>query len=117
MPNFTERDGIRIYKDGREVCRTREAWDRRRGARLKIADYQCECKRECPHHKFHRCRRPLALHEDEASDLGIDVAHVHHLTKRGIGGAARDDRVENLEADCPACHLLEEERHRFGGKG
>lgn len=113
MPNFTERDGVRISPDGHEVCQTQAAWDRRRGERLKIAGYRCECKRDCPAHRFRRCNAPLVLHAKDAIGAG-QVAHVHHKTKRGMGGGTRDDRVENLEANCPYCHLQEEERQRFG---
>jgi len=85
--------GVRVYADGREVCVTAAAWRRRRRERIEMARYRCECCEDCASHRGRRCNRPIA-----------QCADVHHRKRRGLGGAKRDDRLENLEADCRTCH-------------
>lgn len=96
--------GVRIYKDGREVCATRAAWERRRREVIARAGRRCECREDCESHRGRRCNRRLAATMNEALFVSAVVAEVHHKTRRGMGGEKRDDRLENLECDCPLCH-------------
>lgn len=77
--------GIRITKDGREIC-SRYRWSIRRLAVGADARWLCE-----------RCGRSTG-----------DEGECHHKIKRGMGGGFRDDRLENLEWLCRECHQVEE---------
>jgi len=105
-------DGIRIYPDGREVCVTRAARDRRRLERIVLAKGRCECTQDCRSHVGRRCNRLIAATVTQSEQLKIPVTHVHHKKRRGMGGATRDDRIENLEATCEFCHRSEHERNK-----
>lgn len=89
--------GVRILTDGREVCVTQAAWNRRRQEVLKRAGHRCECREDCQWHRGRRCKRMIGL-------AGW-LTHIHHRTRRGTAGAKRDDRIENLEANCVHCHM------------
>jgi hypothetical protein len=76
---------VRITKDGREILsgaaytrRKRQVWERDRG----------------------RCRKCWTLVSwDQFKREGVD-----HIAKRKMGGGFRDDRMENLQVLCRACH-------------
>jgi 5-methylcytosine-specific restriction endonuclease McrA len=88
-PGKVRKPAVRSLRDGREVCRTRAAWDKRR---LEV------WKRDRERCVF--CTISLRLSE----------AHIDHVKKRGMSGGTRDDRPENLRTLCEQCHR---ERHVF----
>jgi hypothetical protein len=98
--------GVRIYPDGREVAVTREAWERRRREAIARAGRRCECREDCESHRGRRCNRRVTATMNEALFISAVVANVHHKKRRGMGGGHRDDRLENLECDCPNCHVM-----------
>jgi 5-methylcytosine-specific restriction endonuclease McrA len=79
-----------IYDDGREVLKE-SAWRERRREVWERDGKRCR-----------GCARRLSLAE----------AHIDHIRLRGMHGAARDDRRENLRTLCATCHEL---RHQKGG--
>lgn len=85
--------GIRTTSDGREICLTREAWNRRRHEVLKRDKFRCR-----------DCGRLVAETMKIAEMFGLPVAHIDHQKKRGIGGGKRDDRLEKLKTKCPLDH-------------
>ena len=87
-------DGIRIFPDGREVCETKEAWDRRRGECRTLAAGRCSCRRMVPLHD----------ERNENGDVVRYAGHADHIVSRGMGGAKRDDRLHNLRWSCFWCH-------------
>jgi hypothetical protein len=113
MPaRFKEKDGVRIYPDGREVCYTQKAWDRRRAERIELAEFRCECTGECGLHQGRRCNRVIAVHQTASANAG----DAHHTASRGIGGGRRDDRLEKIRAFCRMpCHTRVTEKERFKG--
>lgn len=88
-------DGIRIFPDGREVCETPEAWNRRREE--VFLRERCRCQ---------GCKRVTPLHDrkDEQGDVIADAGHADHIIPRGMKGAKRDDRPPNLRWLCNWCH-------------
>lgn len=105
MPaRFNLVDGVRIYPDGREVCVTRAATERRRLEVIARAGRRCECREDCESHRGRRCNRRIAATMNEALFVSAVVAHIHHKTRRGMGGGKRDDRIDNLMCLCYKCH-------------
>jgi len=92
-------NGVRIYADGREVCKSPSAWKRRRVEVLRLAGFRCQCREDCAWHRGRRCGASLRK-----------WAEIHHKKRRGLGGGRRDDRKENLEADCLQCHQFGENK-------
>ena len=58
------------------------------------------------------CGRVVA---EPASGLANE-AEIHHKRSRGMHGAFRDDRGENLETLCKPCHLKAKNEPRWSGK-
>ena|SRR6185312_9239473 len=98
-------DGVRVYRDGREACITKYSWARRRLEAIARSNGRCECTQDHRSHMGRRCNRLIAATVTQSEQLKIPVTHVHHKKRRGMGGATRDDRLENLEAVCEFCHL------------
>jgi 5-methylcytosine-specific restriction endonuclease McrA len=73
-----------IHADGREVLKGK-AWQERRREVWERDGKRCR-----------RCARRLSLAE----------AHIDHIQLRGMHGATRDDRADNLRTLCAACHTL-----------
>lgn len=90
-------NGVR-YVGEREVCEAPKAWaDRRQEVYLRERGRCQGCKRFAP------------LHE-RTNDDGTVIAfagHAAHIVARGMGGARRDDRRENLRWLCMWCHNRE----------
>lgn len=114
MPaRFKEKYGVRIYPDGREVCYTQKAWDRRREECFERDGFLCQCIGDCFSHSYRgKCNAMLSLHSE---NNGAVVGDAHHKKTRGHGGGRRDDRLSNLESFCRNCHAHETERERFKG--
>jgi hypothetical protein len=90
-PGKRRRDGIKVYPDGREVCQTKAAWAKRRYEVWRRDGMRCvDCKRA----------------------LELDGCEIDHIKKRGMGGATRDDRMENLRTMCPEVWGCHAKRHR-----
>ena len=81
--------GVYRYQDGREVCDLKSAagkreYDRRRRIAWMNQGALCPiCKR----------------------GLFFDEAVTDHIQPRGMGGARRDDRQENIQATHPLCNM------------
>jgi 5-methylcytosine-specific restriction endonuclease McrA len=71
-----------IFADGREVLRGK-MWRARRTEVWFRAGFRCQ-----------HCGKTLVF----------EKAEIHHRRPRGIFGWRRDDRIENLECLCHACH-------------
>jgi hypothetical protein len=91
-----------IGRGDREICRTEDAWQKRRKETFDRAHGRCE-------HVYpngRRCDRFAPLHDqyDRDGDLMLPAGHAHHKNgTRGLGGGKRDDSLENLlwlDADC-----------------
>lgn len=86
---------IKVLADGREICLTEEAWQKRREERWRMDGMICQGKIfGLPH----------------GIEVGLSEAQIHHIRKRSLG---RDDRLENLITFCEACHLA----HHTEGSG
>lgn len=74
----------RALRDGREICFGQD-WERRKYEVWLRDGKRCvECSKLLPN--FHANR------------------HTDHIRTRGMGGAYRDDRPENLRTVCDSCH-------------
>lgn len=73
-----------VTRDGREIHRSPWAWLVQRRKAWERDEHRCRA-----------CGRELALAE----------AHIDHVRERGMGGAWRDDRLENLLTKCAPCHM------------
>jgi|SRR5579885_2233186 len=105
--SYSEKNGVRSYHDGREVCVTRDAILLRR-RQVWIRDgRRCQCMKDCPSHAGHKCNRLLAITVKIAEETNTPVAHIHHRKRRGMAGGARDDRMDNLITECGFCHAGE----------
>lgn len=82
-------DGIRKYPNGREVCKTKAAWQKRREEVWERDERVCHFSNGAQHGI---CFTYLALCD----------AHIHHLRKRSLGG--RNDAMSNLTTLCEFHH-------------
>jgi hypothetical protein len=105
---YVEQNGIRTFRDGREVCVTPEAILARRREVWIRDERRCQCMKDCSTHKGRKCNRLLALTMKIAEETNTPLAHVHHGKRRGVSGSTRDDRAENLLTECGICHWGEE---------
>lgn len=96
-------EGVKTYPDGREVCITPDSWDRRKQEVFNRDDGICQVATLVgrPIHRINRF---------------FDSWTADHITKRGMGGATRDDRLSNLRLTCEWCHSLAHDRNVHGGK-
>lgn len=86
-------DGIKTFPDGREVCMTIGAWRRR-----KLEVYRRD-KGICQ-------TASLTGFQPHYIDENSIYWTADHIKKRGISGATRDDRIENLRLTCDHHHDL-----------
>lgn len=87
----------------REICRTRGAWELRRGEVCTRADGRCEGKIRC-RGQMVRCNILAPLHGTEEYGVSILAGEAHHLTKRKV----RNDSMANLQWLCRRCHRAAE---------
>jgi 5-methylcytosine-specific restriction endonuclease McrA len=96
-------DGVKTYPDGREVCTTRAAWDRR--------------KDEVFARDKGICQVAALVGRAEHVIRPGDSWTADHKTKRGAGGCNRDDRLEKLRLTCDWCHALAHDDVKGGHHG
>ncbi len=88
-----------IQRGEREICRTDYQWEKRRELVFE------RDKGKCKH-----CGRFAPLHNEydrETGEIRRFAGHAMHKRLRGMGGAHRDDRLENLDWGCYRCHRKE----------
>lgn len=106
---ISEENDLRVYESGREVCLSDQAWNVRRKEIWERDERRCQCTKDCPEHIGKQCGKFLALTMKLAIELRAEIGHVHHKTKRGMGGGTRDDQKGNLVLFCWKCHAREKE--------
>jgi 5-methylcytosine-specific restriction endonuclease McrA len=90
------RNGVRYYPDSREVCQDTAAGRREYKRRLDEAWHRQEATCGI-------CKRTLVWAE----------ATVDHIQPRGMGGARRDDRQENIQAVHAVCNSLKGSKRNY----
>jgi hypothetical protein len=94
MAVWIEQDGIfTVFEDGTDVI-TIEDKDPKKACRRALEKNLARLRAERMDQTQGRCER---------CSRGLPL-HFHHIKHRGLGGATRDDRRENLKLLCYICH-------------
>lgn len=99
-PGKKRKPGI-VIRAGREICRTKYQWDKRRKEVFEREKGLCQ-----------KCGRFAPLHDEMDPNTGEvrrRAGHAHHIANRKMGGGFRDDRADKLLWHCWECH---DEDHR-----